>query len=156
MMHCDIKEPNIMLKTTNFHRPEVVLIDFGVSKTMVMTNSSLCGTPGYIPPETFDTGKWFPRGDVFSLGVVMPQVVCDKIPPTGMRTLQTPGGIFIEGCADMPQIQHATKTRRPPFNLFPNHMHGLSSLVQKLLEKQVRSRPSAPQALKDPWFKAVV
>eukprot|EP00971_Amphidinium_carterae_P053962 1062501-Amphidinium_carterae.1 len=38
------------------------------------------GTPGYIPPETWSTGKWFPRGDNFSMGVTMVQLT-DRMPP---------------------------------------------------------------------------
>merc|ERR1712136_526539 len=32
MMHCDIKEPNLMIKKANFLQPEVVIIDFGGRK----------------------------------------------------------------------------------------------------------------------------
>merc|ERR1712232_1454588 len=51
MIHCDIKEPNIMLKTNDFSKPEIVLIDFGVSKAMAQkANGMPGGTPGYMPP----------------------------------------------------------------------------------------------------------
>merc|ERR1719265_3082283 len=31
MMHCDIKEPNMMIRNESYQTPQVVLIDFGVS-----------------------------------------------------------------------------------------------------------------------------
>merc|ERR1719414_1800257 len=113
-MHCDIKEPNLMIKAADFREPHIVLIDFGIARAMADNVSQTCGTPGYIPPETWDTGKWFPKGDIFSLGVVIVQLMANKLPPLGARTPWTKGGIFLEGCATFPEIQHATKTRHLP------------------------------------------
>lgn len=31
---------------------------------------SPAGTPGYIPPETWQTEVWYPVGDVFSMGIL--------------------------------------------------------------------------------------
>lgn len=153
IMHCDIKEPNIMLKTTDFHNPQVVLIDFGVSRAMAAkANGMPSGTLGYMPPETLSNFKWFPRGDIFSMGVVIMQVLIDKIPPSGPRTTATPGGIFIEGCATMKEIIQATKTRAPPFHLMPAGVPGLTKLLRAVLTKVMQQRPTAPQVLKDVWF----
>jgi len=156
IMHCDIKEPNIMLKTTDFHKPQVVLIDFGVCRAMAAkANGMPSGTLGYMPPETLGNFKWFPRGDIFSMGVVIMQVLIDKIPPSGPRTATTPGGIFIEGCATMKEIIQATKTRTPPFHLMPAGVPGLTQLLRSLLVKTMQQRPTAPQVLKDSWFDEV-
>eukprot|EP00927_Polykrikos_kofoidii_P064149 TRINITY_DN591_c0_g1_i6.p1 TRINITY_DN591_c0_g1~~TRINITY_DN591_c0_g1_i6.p1 ORF type:complete len:623 (+),score=93.94 TRINITY_DN591_c0_g1_i6:261-1871(+) len=152
MMHCDIKEANMMLKTKDFHRPQVVLIDFGVSKTMAKNSDGLCGTPGYIPPETWDLQKWIPRGDVFSLGVVMMQMIADKLPPTGERFQFTPGGIFIEGCMTTMEIAHATKTRATPMHLLGHHSQPLRMLIETMLAKQASGRPTPARALESPWF----
>merc|ERR1711966_332945 len=51
MMHCDIKEPNIMLKTQDYERPQIALIDFGLAQCSAGLGIS-GGTPGYISPET--------------------------------------------------------------------------------------------------------
>jgi len=153
MMHCDIKEPNIMLKTSDFQNPEVVLIDFGVSRAMAAKpNGMPGGTPGYIPPETLETHKWFPRGDIFSLGVTIMQVMVDKIPPTGPRSITTPGGIFVEGCMTIKDIMQATVTREPPFHLMPALVPGLTKLLKAMLSKQMQPRPTARAVLNDPWF----
>jgi len=157
MMHCDIKEANIMLKTSNFHSPEVVLIDFGVSRAMVGAVDKIVGTPGFIPPETYESnGRWFPRGDLFSMGVSLLQVFIDKVAPTGSRTLKTPGGIFIEGCATIEDIARATREREPPFHLISKEYAPLAALFRKLLAKNMSQRPSAPQVLEDAWFGGAV
>eukprot|EP00408_Alexandrium_pacificum_P051245 CAMPEP_0171247922 /NCGR_PEP_ID=MMETSP0790-20130122/48746_1 /TAXON_ID=2925 /ORGANISM="Alexandrium catenella, Strain OF101" /LENGTH=77 /DNA_ID=CAMNT_0011715349 /DNA_START=30 /DNA_END=260 /DNA_ORIENTATION=- len=70
-----------MIKRNDFQAPEIVLIDFGVSKAMAEDdNGKVYGTPGYIPPETFEMKMWFPGGDVFSMGVCVLQVIGDQVP----------------------------------------------------------------------------
>jgi len=156
MMHCDVKEPNMMIKTGDFRSPQVVFIDFGVSKVMVGEHGLASGTPGYVPPETIATKKWFPNGDIFSIGVCIMQIMCDKVPPQGRRTLNAPGGIFVEGCRNAKEIYAATQTRQPPFHLMPKEFPVLTQLVMRLLEKQMNARPRAPMVLQDPWFTGVL
>jgi serine/threonine protein kinase len=154
MMHCDIKEPNLMVRTDNFTAPQAVLIDFGVAKAMVSSDTTgCCGTPGYIPPETWVQRRWFPGGDVFSMGVVMLQVLIDKIPASsGVRTQQTPGGIFLEGTSTYRQVAEATRTRQPPVHLIPRAFSGITEVVLATLRKDFVSRLRAPQVLAHPWF----
>lgn len=154
MMHCDIKEPNIMVKRNDFHTPEIVLIDFGVSKAMAEDdNGKVYGTPGYIPPETFEMKMWFPGGDVFSMGVCVLQVVGNQVPSTSSTRWNT-RGVFIEGCGNLREVMQATLAREPPFHLLPKNMPGLETVVRSMLQKQMALRPRAPQVLQDPWFTA--
>jgi serine/threonine protein kinase len=153
-MHCDIKEPNIMIKNQDFSAPEVVIIDLGVAKAMVQLGQEGIphGTPGYVPPETWTTKKWFPQGDIFSLGVVIWQTMCDSVPPNGPRAMETVGGLFVEGCSSIPEIYQATMNRQPNFELMPPDMPGLAELAEMCLQKNPESRPRANACLKDPWF----
>jgi len=143
MIHCDIKEPNIMLKTKNYHKPEVVLVDFGICKAMGAKDDEcmISGTPGYIPPETIQMGKWFPRGDLFSLGVVMFQMV------SGTE-------LFTTGCRTFEEIFQRTAEMQPPYHLLEARWPLFTNLVTKLLQKQCEHRPPAPRALRDEWFAA--
>lgn len=154
MMHCDIKEPNLMIRSDNYMAPQAVLIDFGVAKAMVSPDTTgCCGTPGYIPPETWVQRKWFPGGDVFSMGVVMLQVLTDKVPASsGVRTSQTPGGIFLEGTSTYRQVAEVTRTRHPPVQLIPRAISGITEVVLATLRKDLMSRLRAPQVLAHPWF----
>jgi len=158
MIHCDIKEPNLMLRTTDFRRPQVVIIDLGVALCMAKNDTGTPqGTPGYVPPETLETLKWFPRGDLFSMGVVIMQMMIDKVPIVGgARDRNTLGGIFHEGCINAKEIFAATRTRRPPFELMPEQFPQLTALVEKLLQKRRQDRPTARNALRDPWFPSEV
>jgi len=149
MMHCDIKEANLMLKTEDYNSPQVVLIDFGVSTAMSKRDTGLTGgTPGYIPPETFETAKWYPGGDVFSMGVVMVQMLLDKVPDE--KRGRPMCGIFMEGCQTLDQVRMATLTREAPIHQLP--FPGIMELCRKCLVKQLQHRAKAPQALNDPWF----
>jgi len=149
LMHCDIKEPNLMLKTPDYHNPHVVLIDFGVSTAMAKKDTGLAGgTPGYIPPETYELGKWFPGGDVFSMGVVMTQLVLGMVP--NEKIGQPMIGIFLQGCTTFDMVRTATLTRPAPTHQI--QYPGLGQLCAKCLTKQLQGRPKAPQVLRDPWF----
>lgn len=159
LMHCDIKEPNIMLKTQDFEHPEVVLIDFGFSRAFVTEHSGMVnGTFGYIPPETYKAGRWFPRGDMFALGVTIIQVLVDKIIPASPDMNAPPTGIFLEGISPVrkgvdPQNAYNTTLRRePPFHLMPSELQGLTTLLRRMLQKQIEYRLKAHEALTDPWL----
>jgi len=137
-----------MIKTENFIAPKAVLIDFGIAKALASP-----GTPGYIPPETWIQRQWFPGGDVFSMGVVMLQVLIDKVPASsGMRTRQTPGGIFLEGTCTYGEVAEVTRTREPPVQLISQALSGLTEVVLATLRKDLISRLRAPQVLAHPWF----
>ena len=42
--------------------PRLVLIDFGLAEGFLSTSSGCSGTAGYIPPETWETERWYPKG----------------------------------------------------------------------------------------------
>lgn len=162
LMHCDIKEDNIMIKTDNYAEPEVVIIDFGIAQHDSEQKMQICGTPGYIPPETWQCQKWYPRGDVFSFGVTMLQLVIDQVPETYEPPAFYPGGptpppqqlkfgIFQEGSTPQ-ELARVVATKRAPVERIPGNMAGLRSFIPKLIMKKRTSRINALQALKDPFF----
>jgi serine/threonine protein kinase len=154
MMHCDIKEPNMMLRNENYREPQVVLIDFGVSKAMTAKDTGMVsGTPGYMPPETMNTGKWYPGGDVFSMGVVIYQIMTDRTPNEALEKKGHPMcGLFLRGCTSLDDVKYAVNSRQPDYNAMPATMPGVRRLAERLLDKNLRTRVKAPTALKDPWF----
>merc|ERR1719356_890139 len=128
MIHCDIKEPNLMLKTSNFNDPEVVIVDFGIVQEAAKDRKRLLGTPGYIPPETLETTKWFPKGDCFSLGVTMMQLILDQVPEAGAGPHGSEKmGIFSHGAHSIDEIFQITRLRHPPFQRMPKGYAGLTA-----------------------------
>ncbi|CAJ1399659.1 unnamed protein product [Effrenium voratum] len=145
-MHCDIKEPNIMTRCDDdFRHPRIVYIDFGLSQHFARKAHNISGTPGYIPPETWQEQVWFPSGDIFSLGVVWFQMLAGRVPTGDKR------GIFQEA-ADLQQIGRVTCDAPPPWHQFPAQWRQLGGLVASMLQKQKILRPRAEALLKDTWF----
>eukprot|EP00928_Gymnodinium_smaydae_P079058 TRINITY_DN63079_c0_g1_i1.p1 TRINITY_DN63079_c0_g1~~TRINITY_DN63079_c0_g1_i1.p1 ORF type:complete len:523 (+),score=119.04 TRINITY_DN63079_c0_g1_i1:65-1570(+) len=149
LMHCDIKENNVMIKTTDLAEPEVVLIDYGLSREFTSTKQNLTGTPGYIPPETWQTKKWYPRGDVFSLGVMMLQIFSDVIPGEGSPPTFP---IFQKGGSNLDEWARIAITRPVPFQLVRPAFKVALPLLAIMLEKERPKRPTAPQVLAHGWL----
>lgn len=149
-MHCDIKEPNLMVKHNHdYRRPQVVYIDFGLSQAFARKVENVTGTPGYIPPETWQEKAWYPSGDIFSLGVVFFQMLSGRVPSEDGSVR----GIFQEG-ADFVQLAKATAEASPPWHLFPTQWGELARVVASMLQKQKEHRPRAAALLRDPWFQS--
>lgn len=147
VMHCDIKEANLMVKEADYANPKVVLIDLGLCKAYFPHDTNLSGTPGYIPPETWATSKWFPRGDVFSMGVVCVQMLTGMVPNGSWQQ-----GVFCNGCLSMQDVMRATSTRQPPLHRAIPQSPELLAWLGSCLEKDFTRRPRAPQVLAMPWF----
>jgi len=82
MIHRDVKPANLMLDSKDGHR--VVLTDFGIAKivkgSQMTVTGGLVGTPAYMSPEqgVGETGD--ERSDLYSLGIIMFQMVTGDLP----------------------------------------------------------------------------
>eukprot|EP00928_Gymnodinium_smaydae_P052739 TRINITY_DN3688_c0_g2_i1.p1 TRINITY_DN3688_c0_g2~~TRINITY_DN3688_c0_g2_i1.p1 ORF type:complete len:712 (+),score=187.67 TRINITY_DN3688_c0_g2_i1:52-2136(+) len=148
MMHCDIKEENIMLKTTDYHRPDPVIIDYGLAQAFASERAQICGTPGYIPPETWKTQKWYPKGDCFSLGITMLQLVTHNVPDQKTGRM----AFFVRGANSLPEVASLTQSRPAPLDLVPDQYREFKDLVWRLLRKDQGQRINAVQVFSHAWF----
>lgn len=80
IIHRDIKPENIMLKSKNCL--EIKLIDYGLAEFRndpeILFKKS--GTPGYCAPEVLLGKHYDTKSDIFSLGVIMYQILCGCSP----------------------------------------------------------------------------
>lgn len=80
MIHRDVKPANIMLDRDG----RVVLTDFGIARIIsgpaMTTSGSMVGTPAYMSPEQGLGQAGDHRSDIYSLGVVLYQLVTGVLP----------------------------------------------------------------------------
>ena len=81
IVHRDIKPANIMLLKTGI----VKITDFGVARIIATSKTQtgvVRGTPYYMSPEQFSGKKVDGRSDIFSLGVMLYQLLTGQLPFT--------------------------------------------------------------------------
>ncbi len=79
VVHRDIKPSNIMLTTGN----DVRIIDFGIAlcdNTEVSAIEGIAGSPSYMSPEQVRSAQITHRSDLYSLGVVMYEMLAGQRP----------------------------------------------------------------------------
>jgi serine/threonine protein kinase len=125
IIHGDVKPGNIRITESN----QVKLIDFGVARfaSQVSGSDRVLGTPAYLSPEQIEGRKQDGRSDLFSLGVVLYEMI------TGVRPFA--GDSLGEVCA-----QILTAKPIPPSKLNPNVPAALDRIVARCLAKNPDER----------------
>merc|ERR1712007_364649 len=135
IMHCDIKEDNLMVKEDMHVLPEIVIIDLGMAEAMRGKGKGLCGTPGYIPPEVY-------------MGVVMLQLLSDSVPDLDKGIF----GIYQQGCKKLKELAVAALTREPSMDSLEVKTPAFVDLLRQCLAKDRKQRPKAPIVLENSWI----
>jgi serine/threonine protein kinase len=137
IVHRDIKPGNIILATDEQGQETAKVLDFGIAKLleaagdakpgMTMTGM-MVGTPLYMSPEQFMGKKAGDdidgRTDIYSLGVVLYQMVTARLPFEGDTIYSL-------------MMQHMEGNPRPPHELVPelNIPESLSRVILKAIDK---------------------
>ena len=140
IIHRDLKPQNVMV-CPRANRPDIVkVVDFGIARSLVSQEGyetiggSIVGTPMYMSPEQargeFDIDE---RSDVFSLAIMVYQMVSGKLPFTGeeKNTLQV-----LSRRARLQDAPPPLKTIRTDLNL-PD---ALDSVMTRALEPDKNRR----------------
>ncbi len=139
IIHRDIKPQNIFLQQAR--RGEVVkVLDFGIAKLVddailgqeLTVDGSGPGTPTYMAPERFSEQPYDGRADVYSLGVMLYEMLTGKPPFT------SPTGNPIKLA-----LMHMSQAPRPLCDENPELPRPLEDVVLSALEKDYTRRPSA-------------
>lgn len=119
VVHLDIKPENIFI----LQDERVKLLDFGLIENLkTLLQKSIRGTPCYISPEMIKGEPLDGRADLYSLGVVIYELLTGKVP--------------FEGKHDFEILKkHVKEIPVPPKDLRPVIPNRLNSLAMNLLEK---------------------
>jgi hypothetical protein len=127
VIHRDIKPGNILLS----NQGDVKLVDFGIATSREESEEGLTrdgmtlGTPSYIPPEQIENAKNVDkRADIYSLGVVLYEMMTGKTPYPGSFTAET-----------IALIHKGRYT--PPQRLNPK----IAPILRAIIRKAMRPRP---------------
>jgi eukaryotic-like serine/threonine-protein kinase len=135
IVHRDLKPENIYLCPRGNDKNFVKILDFGIAKLTGDTGQShktrtglVIGTPTYMSPEQCEgKGLIDHRSDVYSLGVVMYELLTGRVPFPG------------EGFGEI-LVAHLTKLPDPPRSINPDISPELEAIVLHSIEKDRNRR----------------
>lgn len=124
ILHRDLKPGNVMMRNDG----QIALIDFGLAKHAALeyeiTDTGLIfGTPHYMSPEQGHGQDLDPRSDLYSLGVVLFEMLAGRKP----FTADNPMGVI---------YMH----RNSPLPALPEPVKALQPLIERLLAKSPADR----------------
>ena len=136
IIHRDIKPHNIMVLKNG----SVKVMDFGIARVMNKSNTltkEALGSVHYISPEQAKGGHTDNRSDLYSLGVVMYEMMAGRPPYDGESAVSV-------------AIQHINGGAALPSAYNPNIPTGLEQIIMKAMALEPRDRyVSATEMLQD-------
>lgn len=125
IIHRDIKPQNIMISTDG----KVKVTDFGIAKAASSNtiSSDVMGSVHYVSPEQARNGFVDLRSDIYSLGIVMYEMVTGRVPFDGDTTVSV-------------AIQHLQEEMTPPSTYAPNLPISFEKIILKCTQKNADRR----------------
>jgi eukaryotic-like serine/threonine-protein kinase len=127
IVHRDLKSSNIMVDRGGSAR----VMDFGIARSVeskgLTDRGTMIGTPEYMAPEQIEGRDVDNRADIYSLGVILFEMMTGRVPFEG----HTPLGVA---------MMHKTARPPDPRALNPQTPEALTAVIARCLEKEPPAR----------------
>lgn len=134
MIHRDVKPANLMIDKQN----RVVLTDFGIAKIVTgaqfTASGGMIGTPAYMAPEQGLGDQGDERSDLYSLGVILYQLVTGRLP----FEAETPLAII---------LKHLNEPVPSARVVAPDVPEAIDHIAMRLMAKEPNARYQTANAL---------
>jgi serine/threonine-protein kinase len=141
IIHRDLKPSNILVTQSPDVPAVVKVLDFGVAKLATGTldddegaitlrqSGALIGTPRYMAPDQYNGDELTPAADVYSLGVILYEMLTGMAPFTGSSPVEI-------------AAKHVSDPPHPPRNIVAAIPEDVERVVLHALEKSPDERPA--------------
>lgn len=136
LIHCDIKPHNILLKANG----QVKVADFGIARAATSSTmtygGNVVGSVHYISPEQAQGNAITPKSDIYSLGVVIYEMLTGQVPFKGESAVSI-------------ALKHLQEKPIPIHDLRPNVPPVVEAIVLKAMDKDPQKRFTSRQIIED-------
>ena len=149
IVHRDVKPENILFRENG----SAVLTDFGIAKTITSNTNltragTIIGTPKYMSPEQTDGLGNDPRTDVYSLGIILFEMLTGNVPYDSENSMAV---LYAHVHAPIPDLPDELRDLQPLLNnLLAKKAEDRSDDCDELAEIIRITRRERHYALKDP------
>jgi serine/threonine protein kinase len=139
IIHRDLKPANLMIVDPDTPHEIVKVMDFGLAKPLgadvvqkvTVTNTEFAvGTPGYMCPEQARGEEMDNRGDLYSVGIILYEVLIGRLPFSGGSTMDV---LLAQATEDPPPFSEVAAQHGIP--------EAVEQVVQVCLAKDPNQRP---------------
>ncbi|HSL30634.1 MAG TPA: protein kinase [Anaerolineales bacterium] len=144
IVHRDLKPANALIDSHG----NIFLTDFGIAKLLesasprLTQTDAIMGTPAYISPEQAQSHPVDRRSDIYSLGIILYEMVTGQVP----FLADTPLAVL---------FKHVSDPLPPPSRVKPDIPPSIEQVILKALAKDPRDRFATADEFLSAWKRAL-